>query len=40
MTLATLYIMIGAISFVTSVITTIILVTKFINQVQYVSSLG
>ena len=32
MSLATLYIMIGAISFVTSVVTTIILVTKFINQ--------
>ena len=32
MSLANLYIIIGAISFVTSVITTIVLVTKFINQ--------
>jgi len=32
MSLATLYIMIGSLSFVTSVITTIVLVTKFINQ--------
>ena len=32
MSLANLYIMIGSISFVTSVVTTIILVTKFINQ--------
>ena len=32
MSLATLYIMIGAISFVTSVVTTIVLVTKFVNQ--------
>ena len=32
MSLATLYIIIGAISFVTSVVTTIVLVTKFINQ--------
>ena len=32
MTLANLYIIVGAISFVTSVITAIVLVTKFINQ--------
>ena len=32
MSLANLYIIVGAISFVTSIITAIVLVTKFINQ--------